>query len=148
MIRALRRRGTVALGLGLTAVLVAATGCGDDDDAAAGGGEGDQVTLTVNVFGNFGYADLYKEFQASHPNVKIVERGSLGPVLRSSTVWRLRHLATVFGLIPRSRLNVASEACDRCIAAALLHKASDVRGPPFPRRIHPTVSVTGMPSAV
>ena len=31
---------------------------------------------------------------------------------------------------------------------ALLHKASDVRGPPFPRRIHPTVSVTGMPSAV
>lgn len=34
------------------------------------------------------------------------------------------------------------------LPAALLHKASDVRGPPFPRRIHPTVSVTGMPSAV
>ena len=25
--------------------------------------------------------------------------------------------ATVFGLIPSSRLNVVSEACDRCIAA-------------------------------
>ena len=33
------------------------------------------------------------------------------------TVVRLRHLATVLGLIPSSRLNVASEACDRCIAA-------------------------------
>ena len=31
---------------------------------------------------------------------------------------------------------------------ALLHKAFDVRGSPFPERIHPTVSVTGMPSAV
>ena len=35
MIRALRRRGTAALGLGLAAVLAAATGCGGDDDAAA-----------------------------------------------------------------------------------------------------------------
>jgi hypothetical protein len=29
----------------------------------------------------------------------------------------LRHFATVFGLIPSSRLSVESEACDRCIAA-------------------------------
>src|SRR5690606_11754385 len=29
------------------------------------------------------------------------------------------------------------------LAMALLHKASDVRGSPFPGRIHPTVSVTG-----
>ena len=49
---------------------------------------------------------------ASSASVRIVERGSFGPVLRSSTVWRLRHFATVFGLMPRSRLNVASEACD------------------------------------
>ncbi len=34
------------------------------------------------------------------------------------------------------------------IRSALLHKASDGRGSPFPGRIHPTVSVTGMPSAV
>lgn len=32
--------------------------------------------------------------------------------------------------------------------SALLHKASDVRGSPFPGRIYPAVSVTGIPSAV
>ena len=34
------------------------------------------------------------------------------------------------------------------IQTALLHKASDVRGSPFPRQTYPTASVTGMPSAV
>ena len=34
------------------------------------------------------------------------------------------------------------------LAGALLHKAPDVRGSPFPGGIHPTVSVTGMPSVV
>ncbi|HET6533949.1 MAG TPA: extracellular solute-binding protein [Actinoplanes sp.] len=99
MIRAQRRprsRRTVALGLGLTAVLVAVTGCGDDDDAPAGGGDGGQVTLTVNVFGNFGYEDLYKEFQASHPNVKIVERGT-GSDLSNYTPALTRNLAAGSG---------------------------------------------------
>lgn len=41
----------------------------------------------------------------------------LRPVVRSSTVAHLRHFATVFGLITSSRLNVESEAYDRCIAA-------------------------------
>jgi hypothetical protein len=54
---------------------------------------------------------------ASSASVKTVERGSFGPVFRSSTVARFRHLATVFGLIPSSRLSCESEACDRCIAA-------------------------------
>jgi hypothetical protein len=35
-----------------------------------------------------------------------------------------------------------------CHCGALLHKACDNRGSPFPRRIHPTASVTGMPRAV
>ena len=35
----------------------------------------------------------------------------------SSTVARFRHFATVLGLMPRSRLNCESEACDRSIAA-------------------------------
>ena len=43
---------------------------------------------------------------------KTVDRGSFGPVLRSSTVRRLRHFVTVLGLMPSSRLSVASEACD------------------------------------
>ena len=48
-------------------------------------------------------------------------------------------------------MNPSRDLCNRADLAmkrALLHKASDVRSSPFPRRIHPTVSVTGMPSAV
>jgi len=54
---------------------------------------------------------------ASSASVRVVERGAFGPVFRSSTVALFRHFATVLGLIPSSRLSVASEACDRCIAA-------------------------------
>ena len=61
-----------------------------------GGGEGDQITLTVNVFGNFGYEDLYKEFQSSHPNVKIVERGT-GSDLSNYTPALTRNLAAGSG---------------------------------------------------
>jgi hypothetical protein len=55
--------------------------------------------------------------RASSASVRMVDRGSVGPVFRSSTVARLRHFATVLGLMPSSRLSCASEACDRCIAA-------------------------------
>lgn len=54
---------------------------------------------------------------ASSASVSTVDRGSVGPVFISSTVARLRHFATVFGLMLSSRLSCASEACDRCIAA-------------------------------
>jgi hypothetical protein len=54
---------------------------------------------------------------ASSASVRTVERGSFGPVLKYSTVARLRHFATVLGLIPSSLLSAAIEACDRCIAA-------------------------------
>ena len=37
---------------------------------------------------------------ASSASDKTVDRGSFGPVFKSSTVWRLRHFATVFGLMP------------------------------------------------
>ncbi|RYP83520.1 carbohydrate ABC transporter substrate-binding protein [Nocardioides guangzhouensis] len=48
--------------------------CGGDDAAA------DDVTLRVNVFGNFGYEKLYKQFEKDHPGVTIVEtaEGDLG----------------------------------------------------------------------
>ena len=48
--------------------------CGGDD-AAAG-----DVTLRVNVFGNFGYEKLYDQFEKDHPGVTIVEtaEGDLG----------------------------------------------------------------------
>ena len=54
---------------------------------------------------------------ASSASVRTVKRGFLGPVFKSSTVERLRHLATVLALMPNSLLSCASEACDRCIAA-------------------------------
>lgn len=58
--------------------------------------------------------------------MRTVERGSLGPVLKSSTVARKRHLATVLELMPSSLLNYASldfgcslSAQMACEAAAL-----------------------------
>ena len=36
-------------------------------------GAHDTVTLRVSLFGDFGYHDLYKQFQASHPGIKIQE---------------------------------------------------------------------------
>ncbi|MFR9780324.1 ABC transporter substrate-binding protein [Micromonospora sp. MS34] len=67
------RRRLAAVALVATTALLGATACGGGDDNAAADGP---VTLTVDVFGQFGYEDLYKEYMASHPNVKIVERGT------------------------------------------------------------------------
>src|SRR5690606_11662769 len=33
-------------------------------------------TLTLNLFGNMGFKELYAEYEAQHPNIKIVERTS------------------------------------------------------------------------
>jgi hypothetical protein len=49
--------------------------------------------------------------------LRTVELGSVGPVLRSPIVSRLRYLATVLTFIPSPRLSAAVIACDRCIAA-------------------------------
>jgi cellobiose transport system substrate-binding protein len=53
---------------------------GSDDDGETGSDPNEKVTLKVNTFGLFGYQDLYKQYMASHPNVKIVEsaEGDLG----------------------------------------------------------------------
>jgi len=37
---------------------------------------------------------------------------------------------------------------DLLVSETLLHKSADGRGTPFPGQTYPTVSVTGMPSAV
>jgi len=68
------RRTAAAVGVLLLAS-AALAGCGDDDAEGS-----DATTLRVNVFGNFGYEDLYKQFEADHPGVKIVEtaEGDLG----------------------------------------------------------------------
>ncbi len=65
-----RRRRTRA-GLALLALALTAA-CGGTGGAAEGG----KIKLTVGLFGDFGYQDLYAKFQETHPNVEIVERVS------------------------------------------------------------------------
>ncbi|MGC9665825.1 extracellular solute-binding protein [Planosporangium sp. 12N6] len=70
------RRTALVTRLGLAAgaaVLVGPllTGCGNGSDGQAGGNG--PVTLTVNLFGNFGYQELYAKYKESHPNVTIKE---------------------------------------------------------------------------
>lgn len=68
-----RRRLFAAVALTLALALTSATGC-----SAAPDDEPGKVTLTVDVFGNFGYAEagLYQEFERTHPNIKVKERGT------------------------------------------------------------------------
>jgi cellobiose transport system substrate-binding protein len=51
--------------------LAAACGGGDDKKKDSGSGP---VTLTVDTFGEFGYEQLYKQYEASHPGVTIKQR--------------------------------------------------------------------------
>jgi len=73
-LRATRVRRTAAAVGVLLLASAALAGCGDDAEGS------DSTTLRVNVFGNFGYEDLYKQFEKDHPGVKIVEtaEGDLG----------------------------------------------------------------------
>jgi cellobiose transport system substrate-binding protein len=62
------RKKTVAA-LCLVAALVGAS----YSASTAAGKSHDDVTLTVSLFGDFGYHDLYKQYEASHPGVTIKE---------------------------------------------------------------------------
>jgi cellobiose transport system substrate-binding protein len=73
--RVTRHRGRFALAVVLSATLAAATACAGDGEASGGdAGSGGKITLTVDDFGTFGYQDLYKQYEAQHPNIKITER--------------------------------------------------------------------------
>jgi len=63
-----RRRRIVAVALATVGLLAPMAAC------SAGAESDGKVTLTVSLFGRFGYADLYKQYEKDHPNVKIVER--------------------------------------------------------------------------
>ncbi|MCX5394817.1 extracellular solute-binding protein [Streptomyces sp. NBC_00094] len=68
------RPTTVAVRLGavvLSGALLAA--CGSSSDGAATDGAGGEVTITVDLFGSFGYkeAGLYAEYEKLHPGVTI-----------------------------------------------------------------------------
>jgi cellobiose transport system substrate-binding protein len=73
-------RAHLVLLLAVVATLVlAALGCGGDDAASEGAdtaaASNEKVTLTVGLFGTFGYkeAGLYDEYMTLHPNVTIKE---------------------------------------------------------------------------
>jgi cellobiose transport system substrate-binding protein len=58
------------------AVLVLAAGCGGSSSSGGGGSAGtEKVTLTVGLFGTFGYkeAGLYDQYMKLHPNITIKE---------------------------------------------------------------------------
>jgi cellobiose transport system substrate-binding protein len=65
-------RGRVATAMTLSAVLLGAAACADDGGKQNSATE--KITLTVDDFGTFGYQDLYKQYEAQHPNIKINER--------------------------------------------------------------------------
>ena len=77
------RKRALALTAGLAGISLVLTGCGgsttdDESPAAAGDGEtqapsDEEITLTVATFNEFGYAELYEEYMADNPNVKIEE---------------------------------------------------------------------------
>ncbi|AWB92725.1 ABC transporter substrate-binding protein [Aeromicrobium chenweiae] len=71
-----RTKRIAAAAVSSLVVGVLAAGCGGSSDDGSGG----SVTLRVNLFGQFGYKDLYKQYESEHPGVKIVEsaEGDLG----------------------------------------------------------------------
>jgi cellobiose transport system substrate-binding protein len=70
----------------LTAVGVLAGG--------AGAHKRDNITLTVDVFGDFGYKDLYAQYQQAHPGITIKEDTETYPDHHSALA---QHLATGAG---------------------------------------------------
>ena len=70
----------------LVAVLVVAAiaAIGFAASSASGKTQAAEVTITVSLFGDFGYHDLYKQYEASHPGVTIKESIQSFPVHHSN----------------------------------------------------------------
>jgi cellobiose transport system substrate-binding protein len=62
-------------GLLAGAALLLVTACaGGSDSPGAVKTDGPKIELTIATFNEFGYADLYTEYEAEHPNITIVEQ--------------------------------------------------------------------------
>ena len=66
---ALWRRSAAVAGAAL--LLAPAAACGDS--SSSGSSSSENVTLTVNLFGDFGYQDLYAKYSQEHPNITVKE---------------------------------------------------------------------------
>jgi cellobiose transport system substrate-binding protein len=67
-------RSRTAILAALTGLALLATACGSGDNTATAGGDGPKIELSIATFNEFGYQDLYREYEAAHPNIKITER--------------------------------------------------------------------------
>ena len=66
------RRGTLLGAVGVLLIAMTAAWGGDSDADAEGDGE--QVTLTVATFNEFGYEDLIKQYMDENPDIKVVQK--------------------------------------------------------------------------
>ena len=90
-VRRSRKRAALfgAVAVAATAVITLGVVAG-----TASGGRQDTITLHVGLFGDFGYHDLYKQFEAAHPNIDIKEDIQSYPDHHSNLA---KHLATGAG---------------------------------------------------
>jgi cellobiose transport system substrate-binding protein len=70
-----QRSAFLALACSLTLL---ATACGGSDQQSSSGSgsdaDGPKIELTIATFNEFGYDDLYREYESEHPNIKITPR--------------------------------------------------------------------------
>jgi cellobiose transport system substrate-binding protein len=67
---ALALRNAAAIGFGIVMAVTSLTGCGSNAGTV---NSNEPITLTINLFGDFGYKDLYTQYQTAHPNITIKE---------------------------------------------------------------------------
>jgi cellobiose transport system substrate-binding protein len=66
-----RRTKGLAAVASAAAFALLATGCSGGGSSTAAGSSTDPITLTVTTFNTMGYDDLYKQYEAAHPNITI-----------------------------------------------------------------------------
>jgi cellobiose transport system substrate-binding protein len=70
------RRPALVIGAGAVLASSLLAGCSSSSSGSDGKAANGPVTLTVNLFGDFGYGDLYTKYKETHPNVTIKENVS------------------------------------------------------------------------
>lgn len=74
----INRKPWAALAAGMAGIALVAAGCGSDTDGDAstttGGATGDEITLTVATFNEFGYEELVQEYMDLNPGIKVEHR--------------------------------------------------------------------------